>query len=299
MSNKLFRWTFTAIVTPLKDNSNVIDWDVFKNLVEKQIEWWVNWIVFVWTTWESPTLTHDEHVEILKWSVKAVNWRCLCIHWTWSNSTREAEYLSKAAEQAWADWLLIVSPYYNKPTQEGLFRHFSRIADEVVTPIILYNIKWRTWVNIETPTLVRLAGHKNIVWVKEASWDIEQMMDVINQTPDDFCVLSGDDSIVMPFISLWWDWIISVASNYIPRIMCDYVNFSLNWDFDKARGLHYKLLDVFRAWFIETNPIPAKEILGLMWLISPNLRMPLCNASSENLEKLKKVVEFIKNESLS
>ena len=289
---KLFRWTYTAIVTPFTEDDK-IDWEAFEKIVDKQIDWWVTWIVFVWTTWEGPTLSPKEHIEVLAWSTKYVNWRCQVIHWTWSNCTREAIEYSMQAMKSKADWIMVVNPYYNKPTQEWMYKHFTKIAHTVNMPMIVYNIKWRTWVNVETPTLLRLAQHKNIVWVKEASWDIDQMMDVINETPEDFCVLSWDDGITLPIIALWWDWIISVASNYIPKNMSTYVNYCLDWKFDKARELHYKLLNVFRAWFIETNPIPAKEILWMLWYIEPNLRLPMTRWSGETMERLNRVIKYI------
>lgn len=293
MTNKLLRWCYTAIVTPFTAD-NKIDYKSLEKLVELQIEWKVSWIVFAWTTWESPTLSRQEHVEILNWSAEVVNWRCQVIAWTWSNSTEEALYYSHAAKKAWADAMMIVNPYYNKPTQEGLFLHFSKIASEISMPMIIYNIKWRTWTNVETPTLLRLAKIDNIVAVKEASWDISQIMDVISQTPDNFSCLSWDDELTLPLIALWGDWVISVASNYLPSKVSELVNLCLSWDFVRGKELHYKLIKIFKDWFLETNPIPAKEILWLMWLIHVNFRLPICRSSGGTLEKLKKTVEEIR-----
>ncbi len=293
MTNKIFKWTYTAIVTPF-DSNDKIDFKSFEKLVELQIKWNVSWIVFVWTTGESPTLSKEEHIEILNWSVKAVKWRCQVIAWTWSNSTKEAIYYSKMAEKAWADWIMLVNPYYNKPSQQWLYLHFSTIASEVNLPIIIYNIKWRTAINVETSTLLRLSKIKNIVAVKEASWNISQMMDVINQSPQNFSCLSWDDELTLPLIAAWGDWVISVASNYLPAKVSEFVNSCLSWDFIQWRKHHYELLKILRDSFLETNPIPAKEILWLLWLIEANLRLPLCRASNNTMEKLKLTVEEIK-----
>ena len=291
--SKIFGWLYTAVVTPF-DNNNSIDWKALELLVEKQIKWWVSWIVFAWTTWESPTLSHKEHIELLNRSVEMVNWRCQCIHWTWSNNTEEAIEYSHQAALAWADWIMVVNPYYNKPTQLWLQKHFELIANHVNLPMIVYNIFWRTWVNMETSTLLKLAEHPNIVAVKEASWDIDQMMDVIRKVPKDFSVLCWDDNLTFSLIWLWGDWVISVASNYIPWTMTKFVDECRNGDQKKARDMHYSLMDIFKAWFIETSPIPAKEIMGMLWYIEPKIRLPLCRASNDTKKALKTTVEEIK-----
>lgn len=291
---KLFRWTFTAVITPFTSDDK-IDWQAFWKIVDNQIENWIDWIVFVWTTGESPTLTHDEHFEILEWSVKYVNWRCKVIHGTWSNSTHEAIDYSSHAQKCWADWLLVVAPYYNKPTQEWLYQHYMAIANSVDLPIIVYNIKWRTWVNIETSTLLRLSEHKNIVAVKEASGDINQMMDVIQKLPKDFSVLSWDDNLSLPLIALWWDWVISVASNVVPALIKKMIDFCLQWNFVEWKKLHYQLLDFMKTCFIETNPIPVKEMMALLWYCKPDLRLPMCRASEKSMEKIKRELDNLLN----
>jgi len=290
---KKFQWTYTAIITPFT-NEDEVDYKSLEKIVENQISWWITWILFAWTTWESPTFSEKEQIEFMKKTTEMVKWRCQVIQWTGSNCTKEAIFYSKEAEKIWADWILVVSPYYNKPNQKWLFQHFTAIADSANIPIILYNIKWRTWVNIETSTLLKLANHKNIVWVKEASWDISQMMDVIQKVPKDFSILVWDDALTLPFIALWWDWVISVASNYIPKTMSKLTQICLDWDFKTAKKLHYELLELFNDWFIETNPIPAKELMAMLWYCEPNFRLPMCRASISSMKILEKYVEFVR-----
>ena len=290
---KQFRGTYTAIITPFDTKGN-IDWKAFEVLVEKQIEAKVEGIVFVGTTGESPTLTEEEHYEILKWSVKVVHGRCQVIHGTGSNSTKEAIEYAKVAAAAKADGQLVVNPYYNKPTQQGLFEHFTAIADATKVPVILYNIKGRTGVNLETPTLLKLMKHKNIVAMKEASGDIEQMMDVITQAPKDFSVLVGDDTLILPFMSLGGDGVISVASNVIPKTVKQVIDTLLAGDFEKGAELFYKIRPIMKTVFIETNPIPAKEMAALLKLCKPDLRLPMTRASETSMKKIAEMVELIK-----
>lgn len=290
---KLFRGTYTAIITPFTE-SNQIDWEAFERLIEKQIEGGIEGIVFVGTTGESPTLSYKEHQEILRWSVKAVNGRCQVIHGTGSNNTRESIELAEVAAEAGADGHLVINPYYNKPTQDGLYRHFRAIADAIELPIIIYNIKARTAVNLETDTLLRLAEHKNIAGVKEASGDMAQMINVIRKTPDDFSVLIGDDALTLPFMVCGGDGLISVVSNCVPRATSDFVRFCLNGQWAEARQAYFRLLDLMHATMVETNPIPIKYMMYQLGYCSSQIRLPLCEPGEKSVEDITKAIEMIK-----
>ena len=214
---------------------------------------------------------------------------------TGSNSTREAIDITRKAADAGANASLQVCPYYNKPTQEGLFRHFSAIADAVDIPIIIYNIQGRTGINLETATLARLAKeHSNIIGVKEASGNVSQMMDVISTLPKSFTVLSGDDNLALPLMALGGRGVISVASNIIPKEMHQLAEYALNGDFGNAQKLHYQLLPLFRGIFIETNPIPIKSALAMKGMIKESYRLPMCAMKPENKEKLRQVLDNLK-----
>jgi len=291
--NKLFQGTYTAIITPFTQD-NKIDWPAFEKLVEAQIASKVEGIVFVGTTGESPTLSHQEHMDILRWSVKTINGRCQVIHGTGSNNTRESIELANVASEAGADGHLVINPYYNKPTAEGLYLHFKAIADAVDLPIIMYNIKGRTAVNLETDTLLRLAEHKNIVGVKEASGDIHQMMDVMRRTGDDFCVLVGDDALTLPFMACGGDGLISVVSNCLPRSTSDMVRACLAGEWDTARTSFYKILDIMNLTMAETNPIPIKAIMHKLGYCDTNIRLPLCEPTQATNLMLDKQLELIK-----
>ncbi|HNW98948.1 MAG TPA: 4-hydroxy-tetrahydrodipicolinate synthase [Bacteroidales bacterium] len=291
---KVFQGTYTAVITPFT-NDNRTDWPAFERIIEQQIAGGVEGIVFMGTTGESPTLSEAEHAEILTRSAKIVNKRCQVIHGIGSNNTNTAITLAKEAAHAGADGLLAVVPYYNKPTQEGLLRHFTAIANTTDVPIIIYNIKGRTGINMETSTLLKLAEHKNIVAVKEASGDVSQMIDVINKTPGDFSVLVGDDGLILPFMACGGDGVISVISNCAPRATSDLVRICLRGDYQTAQRLFYRLLDIMKVAFIESNPIPIKEIMSMLGYCSPNFRLPLCRASEGSMKKIAEIVEYIKS----
>ncbi len=291
---KLFQGTYTAVITPF-DSNDRIDWGKFEAIIEQQIAGKVEGIVFVGTTGESPTLSHEEHNEVLRRSVTMVKGRCKVIHGTGSNSTDETLQLARVAAESGADGQLVVAPYYNKPSQEGLYKHYIKIANETDVPIILYNIKGRTGINVETSTLLRLSEHKNIVGVKEASGDINQMMDVIRATPENFSVLVGDDMLVLPFMSLGGDGVISVMSNCIPQVMSEMVRTCLRGDLASARTTFYSLLDSMRTLFIDSNPVPVKEMMSLLGFCEPDVRLPLCRASEKSMVEIKKTVEFLKS----
>ncbi len=283
-----FQGTFTAIVTPFLTNGEV-DYLAFEKLVEDQVEADVEGIVVLGTTGESPTITCQEYGEIIGFVVKKVDKQALVIAGSGSNSTQKTIHHSLKAKEAGADALLVVNPYYNKPTQEGIYQHFLAVADAVDLPQIVYNIKGRTGVNIETETLVRLSAHKNIVAVKEASGDLGQMMDVIQQTPNDFFVLSGDDVLTYPLITLGGHGVISVLSNLMPKEVKELVDSALDGDYEKARKKHYALLPLIKSCFIETNPIPIKTALALKGKIQENFRLPMCRMQEENKKKLEKL----------
>ena len=237
----MFKGVFTAIVTPFKEDGS-LDEECLKKLIDFNIENGVSGIVPCGTTGESPTLDHDEHDKVIEITVQHVNKRVPVIAGTGSNSTKEAIRLSKHAEEAGADGLLIVNPYYNKPTQEGLYRHFKAVADAVKIPVVVYNIKGRTAINVETPTLVRLMNDcDNIVAVKEASGDLDQMKDVIAQRKEGFSVLSGDDNITLELIKAGGNGVVSVASNIVPDRMVAMVKAALDGNFEEAERINNEL----------------------------------------------------------
>ncbi|MEA2036459.1 MAG: 4-hydroxy-tetrahydrodipicolinate synthase [Nanoarchaeota archaeon] len=290
----MFKGVFTAIITPFKEDGSV-DEECLKKLIDFNIENGVSGIVPCGTTGESPTLSHDEHDEVIKLTIKHVNKRVPVIAGTGSNSTREAIRLTKEAEDAGADACLLVNPYYNKPTQEGLYRHFKAIANAVKFPCVVYNIKGRTGVNVETPTLIKLANEcKNIVAVKEASGDIEQMKDVIAKKPEGFAVLSGDDNITLELIKAGGNGVISVASNLVPDKMAAMVKAALDNNMEDAEKINKELDPLFDVEFIETNPIPIKCALSLKGMCNEVYRLPICELRPENKEKLKEVLKDMK-----
>ncbi|MEQ9443145.1 MAG: 4-hydroxy-tetrahydrodipicolinate synthase [Cyclobacteriaceae bacterium] len=293
MMSKLFQGTYTAIITPFTPD-NHIDWDAFERVVEQQIASGITGLVFVGTTGESPTLTHDEHREILRWSVQVVNKRCQVIHGTGSNNTQETIELSEVAANTGADGQLVINPYYNKPTQEGLYRHFTAIAQATSLPIIIYNIKGRTATNLETDTLLRLLENETIVGVKEASGDLAQIMDVIRKTPEDFCVLSGDDALTLPILACGGDGVISVVSNCVPAAFRRSVQSCLDGHMEAGRQQFYALVDLMRITMLETNPIPIKTIMHRLGYCSDHLRLPLCEPAEATARAIEGAMETIR-----
>jgi len=286
----MFSGSITAIVTPFRNGK--VDEKAFRSLIDFQIKNRTSGIVPCGTTGESATLSFEEHDRVIELAIEAVNKRIQVIAGTGSNSTEEAIMLTRHAEKAGADASLQVSPYYNRPTQKGLYLHFKAVVDSVKIPIILYNIASRTGVNIEPETLAKLAQDcKNIIGVKEASGNLDQMARIKALCPDNFILLSGDDSLTLPVMSIGGKGIISVASNIIPKDVADMTEVYLKGDIEKARRLHYKMLPLFKALFIETNPIPLKTAMGLMGLCSEEMRLPMCAMSEENLLKLKKALK--------
>lgn len=284
----MYSGTFTAIVTPFRDGS--LDETAFKKLIRFGIEGGVSGLVPCGTTGESPTLSYEEHNRVIELCVKEVAGQVKVIAGTGSNSTEEAIELSLHAKKVGADGVLLVSPYYNKPTQEGLFRHFKAIAESVDIPIVLYNIQGRTAVNIENSTMERLSKIPNIVGVKEASGSILQMSEVLRLCGSEFSVLSGDDQMTFPLMALGGKGVISVVSNIIPDRMSALVNAMLKGDIETARAKHFEVYELSQTMFVETNPIPVKTALGLMGMIQPEMRLPLCPLAPQNQEKLKAVL---------
>lgn len=289
----MFRGSMVAIVTPFKNDK--IDEATYKKLIEFHIKNGTSAIIPCGTTGESATLDYDEHDRVIELTVEYVKGRVPVIAGTGSNSTREAIMLTKHAKKAGADASLQVSPYYNRPTQKGLYEHFKAIADAVDLPIILYNIASRTGVNIEPETMAKMAKDcKNIVAVKEASGSLDQMSRIRQLCRPDFELISGDDSLTLPILSIGGTGIISVVANIVPKDVADMVAAFEKGNMKEARRLHYKLLPLIKAMFIETNPIPVKTAMGLMGLCEPSLRLPMCEMMPENKEKLVKALKDYK-----
>ena len=287
----MFKGAITAIVTPFAEDGE-FDEASMRCLVDFQVENKIEGIVPCGTTGESPTLEHKEHKKVVQTVIDAANGKTKVIAGAGSNSTKHAVELTKLAADLGADATLHVSPYYNKPTQEGLFRHFSEIAKAADIPVVVYNIKGRTAINIETATLARLAKeHSNIAAVKEASGDINQMQDVLNTLPKEFDVLSGDDKMTFPLMKIGGKGVISVASNIIPAEVRELTEYALKGEMQKAEEMHNKLLPLFEGLFVETNPIPIKAALAMKGMIKESYRLPMCEMQDENKEKLKKLLE--------
>ncbi len=275
-----FRGVYTALITPFTDIGTV-DYSAFEKIVNFQIESGIDGLVPCGTTGESPTLSHEEHDRVIAQTVRYADGRVPVIAGTGSNATTEAIRLSQHAEDAGVDAVLLVNPYYNKPTQKGLYLHFRAIADSVKIPCILYNIKGRTGVNLETETLGRLMNDcPNIVAVKEASGNLGQMKDVIEVRKEGFSVLSGDDNLSLELIKMGGDGVISVASNLFPGEMKEMIHSALDGDWEKAERISSWFESFFRVCFIETNPIPIKTAMASQGWCRENFRLPLCPLES-------------------
>jgi len=271
-----FTGVYTALITPFTTGGDV-DEDALKRLIEFQLAGGVDGLVPCGTTGESPTLTHDEHDRVIELTVDFVKGAVPVVAGTGSNSTAEAIRLTRHARQAGADGVLLVNPYYNKPTQKGMYLHFKAIADAVDIPCMLYNIKGRTAVNLETDTLVRLMHDcPSIVAMKEASGDLGQMKDVIARRTPEFCVLSGDDNMALRLIEAGGHGVVSVASNLVPERMTAMVHAAMQGDVERALSLEAALDPLFRVEFIETNPIPIKTALAMRGMCAEVFRLPLC-----------------------
>jgi len=282
----MFKGSIVAIVTPFKNGK--VDENKLRELIEFQIKSGTSGIVPCGTTGESATLSFEEHDKVIEITIEQVKKRVPVIAGTGSNSTQEAIMLTKHAAKAGTDASLQVSPYYNRPTQKGLYQHFKAIADAVAIPIILYNIASRTGVNIEPETIAKLARDcKNIVGVKEASANLDQMSRIKALCPDGFALISGDDNLTLPIMSIGGIGVISVVANIVPKDVAEMVCEFQNGNLRRAQELHYRLLPLIKAMFIETNPIPVKTAMGILGMCGPDLRLPMCAMSEGNLETLK------------
>ena len=284
-----FQGSLVAMVTPFRDGR--VDEAKVRELVDFHVAHGTDGLVPCGTTGESPTLSHDEHKRVVEIVIEQAAGRIPVVAGTGSNSTAEAIDLTVHAARAGATGALLVSPYYNKPTQEGLYRHFRTIAEAAPElPQIVYNIQGRTAVNVETDTLARLAQIPNIVGVKEASGSLDQMTAVVLACGPDFTVLSGDDNLTLPLMAVGGRGVISVLANLLPREVADLTHAALDGDWKRARDLHWKLYPLCKAMFIETNPIPIKEAMAMAGLIHPEWRLPMCPMGSANRERLRTVL---------
>ncbi len=302
----MFRGSIVAIVTPFSAKGGslsvrqagvsggkelVVDEQKLRDLIEFHIQNGTSGIVPCGTTGESATLSFQEHDRVIEITIEQVKKRIPVIAGTGSNSTEEAIMLTRHAAKAGADASLQVSPYYNRPTQKGLYEHFKAVAESVNIPIILYNIASRTGVNIEPETIAKLAHDcKNIVGVKEASGNLDQMSRIKQLCGQNFDLISGDDSLTLPILSVGGTGVISVVANIVPRDVANLVAEFEKGNLKKAREIHYKLLPLIKAVFFETNPIPIKTAMGLLGMCEPDLRLPMCAMLPENLEKLKQAL---------
>ena len=284
----MFKGSIVAIVTPFKKGR--VDERALGDLIEWHIDQGTNAIVPCGTTGESATLDYKEHYRVIDFTVKAVNERVPVIAGTGANATDETIEITKHAKKSGANAALLVTPYYNKPTQEGLYRHYKTVAEAVDIPIVLYNVPGRTAVNMLPPTVARLAEIKNIVAIKEATGDMKQVSEVIRLCGDRIAVVSGDDFTTLPLLALGGKGVISVTANVAPKDVSQMCSLWMKGQHDKARAIHYKLEPLNAAMFIETNPIPAKTALAMMGRIQEEFKLPLCEMSPENREKLRKVL---------
>jgi 4-hydroxy-tetrahydrodipicolinate synthase len=286
----MFEGCFVAIVTPFKDDES-LDEAKLKELIEFQIAEGTHGIVPCGTTGESPTLTHEEHDRVVDATVETVNGRVPVIAGSGSNSTAEALRLTKHAKAAGADGALVITPYYNKPTQNGLYAHFMKIADSVDIPIIIYNVPGRTGTDILPETLAKLAAHPNIVGLKEATGQLSRASATVKMCGEDFIVLSGDDVNTLPILAVGGKGVISVVANVAPADVAGMCNAFKAGNIELARKLHYKTLGLAVDLFIETNPIPVKTALMLMGRINGKMRLPLAPMASNNLQKLRQTLK--------
>jgi 4-hydroxy-tetrahydrodipicolinate synthase len=284
----MFKGSIVALVTPFKDGK--VDEEAYARLIEFQIKNGTDGILPCGCTGEAATLSMQEQKDLIKLSVEVVNKRIPVLAGTGSNSTSESIELTASAKESGADAALIITPYYNKPTAEGQYRHYAQIAKEVAPfPVMLYNVPSRTGISLAPATIARLSEINNIVAVKEAAGSSKQVMDILASC--DITVMSGDDSLTLPFMSLGATGIVSVAANIIPKKVHELAQSFLDGKIDTSRKIHYEILELCQAMFIETNPLPVKTALALMGMIREEWRMPLCEMRPENKEKLKQVLK--------
>ncbi len=285
----MFEGIHTAIVTPFEKGA--VAEDALRALIERQIEAGVHGIVPCGSTGESATLSHEEHRRVVEITVEAVAGRVAVIAGTGSNSTEEAVALTRHAKEAGADGALLLSPYYNKPTQEGIYQHYAKVAADTAFPLVVYNIPGRTASNITPATLGRLAALDHVVGVKEACGDLDQIAHVVAACGDEFAVLSGDDALTLPLMAVGGHGCITTSGNVVPEDMLDLYEAMKATDLAAAQSIHFRLLPLFDALFCETNPIPLKEALHLMGLCGPEIRLPLTRLTEPNRERLQLVLK--------
>ena len=288
----MFTGTGTALVTPFRADGS-LDEASLRRLVQRQIDAGIDFVVPCGTTGESPTLTHEEHLRVVEITVELAKGKVPVLAGAGGYNTAEVISLARELADFGADGILSVTPYYNKPTQEGLFQHYRAIAEAISLPILLYSVQGRTGVNIEPGTVKRLAGIENIVGIKEASGNVSQMAAILNVVPDDFIVLSGDDAITLPLIALGGRGVISVVSNEIPREMAQLTRLALQGDYPAAREIHRRFHPLMEINFVESNPIPVKAALAEMDLLKPVWRLPLVPPKAENRARIRAVLESL------
>ncbi len=289
----MFTGTGTALVTPFR-NDGTLDEATLRRLVRRQIEAGIDFLVPCGTTGESPTLTHEEHLRVVQITIELAKGKVAVLAGAGGYNTAEVIALARELAALGAEGILSVTPYYNKPTQEGLFQHYRAIAEAVHLPIILYSVQGRTGVNMEPGTVKRLAVIKNIVGIKEASGNVSQMAAILNAVPDDFILLSGDDAITLPVISLGGRGVISVVSNEIPAEISELTKLALQGDFAGARAIHRRYHPLMEINFVESNPIPVKAAMAEMGLLEPVWRLPLVPPKAENQARIRAVLESLK-----
>ena len=285
----MFKGAFTALVTPFSGGQ--IDAQALRNHVDFQIDKGIDGLVPCGTTGEASTLSHDEHIEVVRITVEHTAGRVPVIGGSGSNSTSEALELTKRVKEVGADACLMITPYYNKPTQDGLYQHFSTVAEKVDTPIVLYNVPGRTGVNMLPDTVARLAAIPNIVGLKDATADLKQASYTRQVVPDDFVILSGEDTLVYPLMAVGGSGVISVTSNILPGEMAEMCRRFLGGDVAGAAELHHRLLPICDALFVETNPIPVKAALAMMGRIKNELRLPMVPISDKGAETVKSALK--------
>jgi 4-hydroxy-tetrahydrodipicolinate synthase len=288
-TKRIFEGSMVALVTPFRNGK--VDEKALKGLIDFHLQHRTDVIIPCGTTGEASTLSHDEHRRVLSFVVEYVNGRVPVICGAGSNNTEEAAGLVQYAKKIKADGVLVVTPYYNRPTQEGLYRHFEYLAKKSDIPIVLYNVPGRTGVSIAPSTVARLAEIDNVVAIKEASGNLDQVDQIMEAC--DLTVLSGDDSLTLPMISIGARGVISVTANVVPYLMRDLVHSALQGNMEEAKQIHRELYPLSKVLFIETNPIPVKTALGLMKKIKPEVRLPLCEMNEENVKKLSQALKKI------
>ena len=285
----MFTGCGTAMVTPFRGDGS-LDESALRNLILRQIDAGIDFLVPCGTTGESPTLTHEEHLRVVEITVELAKGKVPVLAGAGGYNTAEVIALARELAAIGADGILSVTPYYNKPTQEGLYQHYRAIANAISLPIILYSVQGRTGVNIEPATVKRLAGIENIVGIKEASGSIGQMAAILNIVPDDFIVLSGDDAITLPLIALGGRGVVSVVSNEIPAEMAQLARLAIRGNIAGAREIHRRYHSLMEVNFVESNPIPVKAAMAEMGLLEPVWRLPLVPPKAENLARVREVL---------